>query len=165
MSKKLYLDLEICNKCPKCVIKCAYMYHPDNNGITNLREEGAFSAICRHCDNAPCINACPNDSLKKDDKGILFRKNYKCTGCHSCVMACPFGTIFVNNNPHKTSQCDLCIEILKGNEGPQCVETCPYGALKFGDFDENLEEFKVLVGNRAIVRALPWKKPALVRKK
>lgn len=165
MKKKLYIDLEICNKCQKCVVKCAYAYHPDNNGITYLREKGAFGTVCRHCEQAPCVSACPNDSLKKKDDGILVRANFKCTGCHSCVVACPFGTIFLDNIDHKTSQCDLCIELLKGTQGPACISTCPYGALKFGEFEANAEEHKTGVGEYAVVRALPWKMPVKKKKK
>ncbi|OIN98444.1 hypothetical protein COY52_08335 [Candidatus Desantisbacteria bacterium CG_4_10_14_0_8_um_filter_48_22] len=165
MSKRLYIDLEICNKCPECVVKCSYLYHPGNNGITRLREEGAFNAICRLCDNAPCVTSCPNDALKRDEKRFITRSGFKCTGCHSCVAACPFGTIFTETIPFTNSQCDLCIKILKEGGEPACVPTCPYGALKFGEFAESAEEFKVFVGERMLVRALPWKKPLPVKKK
>ena len=172
MSKKLYIDLEICNKCPKCVVKCAYYHHPENNGITHLREEGAFNVICRHCDNAPCINSCPNDALKRTEERVITRSAFKCTGCHSCFAACPFGTIFLETIPFKNSQCDLCIDILKEGEEPVCVPTCPYGALKFaevgsgkGEISESPEEFKTFVGKRTLVHVLPWKKPIPVKKK
>lgn len=165
MSKRLYIDLEICNKCRGCVVKCSYPNHPENNGITHLREEGAFSVICRHCENAPCVSSCPNEALKKNEQGVLVRSLFKCTGCHSCVAACPFGTIFLETIPFRSSQCDLCINILKEGEEPSCVPTCPYGALKFGEFSESPEEFKVFVGERTLVRVLPWKKPLPVKKK
>lgn len=165
MSKRLYIDMEICNKCPKCVVKCAYPYHPDNNGITNLREEGAFKVICRHCDNAPCVSSCPNDALNKDEQGNLVRSSFKCSGCHSCVATCPFGTIYLDVIPFRNSQCDLCVHILKGNEIPVCVSTCPYGALKFGEFEESAERNEVFSGARVLAHGLPWKKPPKEKKK
>jgi carbon-monoxide dehydrogenase iron sulfur subunit len=49
----------------------------------------------------------------------------KCTGCWSCIEACPFDAIFkdeVNNVPIR---CDLCMDL----EVPACVSSCHTQAL------------------------------------
>ncbi|MCM8798208.1 MAG: 4Fe-4S ferredoxin, partial [Candidatus Omnitrophica bacterium] len=68
---RLFIDLEVCSKCPECVVKCSYFYHPQNNGITNLREFATFVLVCRHCEDAPCVNSCYHQALEKQADGIL----------------------------------------------------------------------------------------------
>jgi len=58
-----------------------------------------FALICRRCASAPCVAACPRGALEKvpsgtNDAGMLKRANMLCTGCGTCALACPFGTIY-----------------------------------------------------------------------
>ena len=92
--KKLFVDLDICAVCPECVVDCDYLYHPGNNGITHLREKAHFALICRHCEQAPCVNSCPQEALKRGEDKVVVRSNMLCIGCNSCLAACPFGTIY-----------------------------------------------------------------------
>ena len=57
------------------------------------------SIACMHCSDAPCVQACPAGCLYKDEAtGLTLYDNNKCIGCHSCVMACPFGApVFYGN--------------------------------------------------------------------
>lgn len=156
-TKKLFIDLDVCCKCPECVIKCDYYYHPNNNGITELREKAHFALVCRKCEEADCVSACPKEALKKSEEGILVRSNMLCVGCNSCALACPFGTIYKETIPFLTLQCDLCVDRCEGRD-PLCVTTCPYGALKFGDFQEEKEKHIYRIKEGLIVHSTPWKK-------
>lgn len=155
--KKLFVDYEICNKCPECVIRCSYVIHPANNGITDLREQIAFFFACRRCDDYPCVNACPKNALKREN-GIIKRSNFLCISCKSCALACPFGTIPINILQYLTERCDVCLGS-RLHEGDRfiCIESCPYGALKLVD-EEELNGVKNLhkIGEHIIVKAISW---------
>ena len=67
MSAKLILDLKKCEECQKCdsQVECSYKHHPDNRGIDALLEKIRFALICRKCEAAPCVKACPRQALEK----------------------------------------------------------------------------------------------------
>ncbi len=125
----LLLDLDVCDSadCEGCEASCDNLVHPGNNGISKIREQATFAHYCRQCENQACLSACPVDALVKNDEGTLERANLLCIGCDSCVMACPFGTIYTDFLPFLDSTCDLC----EGKEGePSCVSTCPHEGLR-----------------------------------
>lgn len=127
--RTLLLDLAICDgaECKECEAICENLDHPGNDGIAKLREQATFAYYCRQCEDQACLTACPVDALEKNEDGVVERANLLCIGCDSCVMACPFGTIFTEFIPFLDSKCDLCPE----KEGePSCVSTCPYDGLK-----------------------------------
>lgn len=124
----ILLDLDVCDgaDCDECEAICDNLIHPGNNGITDLREQATFAYYCRQCENQACLTACPRDALEKGEDGLVVRANLLCIGCDSCVMACPFGTIYTDFLPFLDSRCDLC----EGREGrPSCVSSCPYNGL------------------------------------
>ncbi|MCM8769556.1 MAG: ferredoxin [Candidatus Omnitrophica bacterium] len=155
--KKLLVDYEICHRCPKCVVSCSYFFHPGNNGLTALREEIAYSLICRRCENHPCVQACPNGALKEQE-GTVRRSPLLCVSCKSCSLACPFGTILPELLPYLKDRCDLCRESrLEDKQRFVCVNTCPYGALRLVE-EEEIKEMKnlQLVNNTLVVKAVDW---------
>jgi Fe-S-cluster-containing dehydrogenase component len=88
-----------------------------------------LSISCQHCDDAPCITACPTGCLYKDAETCLtLYDNAKCIGCHSCAMACPFGAPSFNGQG-KMVKCDGCIQRLHAKLQPACVRVCPSSAL------------------------------------
>jgi len=162
MTKRLYIDLDKCRACGDCKAKCSYYYHPFNSGIQNLREIAEFSVKCRHCEEAPCIKSCPRDALEKQDDAIVKRYNMRCVSCKTCSYACPFGTILPELLPYAVSKCDYCLGRLNENDVPVCIGECPYNAIQYGDFEPNDKEYKFLVSEHLVVRAVPWKKEAFI---
>lgn len=132
------LDMDRCCACGACAVACM-----DQNDIEITEEhplrkvfamEGTnghayISVACMHCEDAPCIVACPVGCLSKDERGLTVYDSTSCIGCHSCAMACPFGAPTYNRFG-KMQKCDGCAERLSHGLEPACVRTCSLGALK-----------------------------------
>ncbi|MFH1615634.1 MAG: 4Fe-4S dicluster domain-containing protein [Planctomycetota bacterium] len=150
MAAKLIIDLAKCKLQNESKVRCSYKHHPENKGIDALLEKIRFSLICRKCESAPCIKACPNDALEKvannDDAGILRRANMLCTGCGSCATACPFGTIYTDLIPFPSSVCDVCKARLGKGEKPLCVTTCDNGSIDYKEVDKEKDLVEVSDG-------------------
>jgi Fe-S-cluster-containing hydrogenase component 2 len=70
------------------------------------------------------MDACPVGAIEVDPKTNARVINaQKCTGCMTCVKACPWAMISFNEETKKATKCDLC-----GGD-PQCVKWCPSGAM------------------------------------
>lgn len=145
MGAKLIIDLAKCKLQSESKVQCSYKHHPGNKGIDALLEKIRFALICRKCDAAPCVSACPNDALEKvptsnGDSGILKRANMLCTGCGSCAIACPFGTVYTDLTPFPSSVCDVCRDRLAPGEKPLCVTTCQDGSIDYRQVDLDKEQ-------------------------
>ena len=181
MGAKLIIDLAKCKLQEESGVQCSYKHHPENKGFDSLLEMIRFALICRRCEAAPCINACPQGALEKVpsekgslmdktllvstgpkgvlqkvakdniDAGTLKRANMLCTGCGSCAIACPFGTIYTDLIPFPSSVCDVCKGRLAPDEKPLCVTTCKDGSIDYqevhaeDDLDEVFEDIMVKV--------------------
>lgn len=155
--ERLFVDLDICStKCPECVIKCSYFYHPENIGITSVRELATYCAICRKCEEPHCVNSCKFEALEKQKDNLLVRYGMRCVSCKSCSHACPYGTIYPELVPLAFHNCDYCLDRKKEKGEPVCISTCPYGALgiKEGEFGPDKNTF--LVGENVLVHSTHW---------
>ncbi len=145
MGAKLIIDLAKCKLQGESGTQCSYKHHPDNKGIDSLLEMIRFALICRKCETAPCVKACPNGALEKEptedeDSGTLKRANMLCTGCGTCAIACPFGTIYTDLIPFPSSVCDVCRGRLGEGEKPLCVTTSKDGSIDYKEVDATKEK-------------------------
>ena len=46
--------------------------------------------LCMHCDDTPCVKACPTSALNGRADGIVMYEEDKCCGSRACVTACPY---------------------------------------------------------------------------
>jgi molybdopterin-containing oxidoreductase family iron-sulfur binding subunit len=140
-----------------------------NTFLNEEVEHKPFLVLCNHCENPPCVRACPTQATFKNDNGIVMMDFHRCIGCRFCMAACPFGArsfnfrdprpfIEVNNKEFPTrmkgvvEKCNFCAERLAVGKMPACVEASN-GALAFGDlYDEHSEVRELLKENYTIRR-------------
>ena len=157
MAKRLVINLRECDQCNNCGVSCDYFYRPHSNdhGVLALRERATFNLICRRCEIASCVKACPYNALERHDDGTLERSNLRCVSCKLCAQACPFGTIHFEMLPFYVTPCDGCID--RNPDGPPCVSSCGRGAIKFRDV-EAAEPGIHILDERLAARAPKWRK-------
>ena len=69
--------------------------------------------------------ACPTGAIYRDGvTDAVLVDSAKCVGCRSCIVACPWGLVWMNAEG-RIDKCDLC----EGN--PQCAKWCPTEAIKY----------------------------------
>ena len=151
MAKRVYLNLDLCCGCRSCAAACAYGHHVQSMLGHGKLDAAQLPLHCLHCDQPACAAACPNQAMEKLGDGMVLRSTFKCVGCSSCSVACPFGVIRVDLSKHIVPKCDLCLDRLKEGEIPRCVATCTSGALSFVDVDAQVADDKK---NLASVRIL-----------
>jgi Fe-S-cluster-containing dehydrogenase component len=158
--KAFVIDVGICNGCYSCQISCKDEHvgndwtpyakpQPDTGQFWMKMNESVLGTVpkvrvsyrpvpCMHCDNAPCIDACPVEgAIYKRDDGLVIIDPTKCTGCKSCVDVCPWDTIYFNESLNIAQKCTGCAHLLdNGWTEPRCVDSCPTGAIKFGEESE-----------------------------
>ena len=68
--------------------------------------------------------------------GTVYVNQDLCIGCGSCAEACPFGVPHVDETLEKSFKCWACLDRLDNGKTTACANTCPTGALVFGDRSE-----------------------------
>jgi formate dehydrogenase iron-sulfur subunit len=95
-----------------------------------------MSDVCKHCHNAPCLEACPTGALFRTEFDTVVVQQDICNGCGYCVPACPFGVVDISTLDGKAHKCTLCYDRLKGGLEPACAKSCPTDSIQFGEVDE-----------------------------
>lgn len=131
MMKYLYAVREGCTGCRSCEYACS-MFH--NKGLVRpsvsaihvkkYKNVVDIPMICWHCEDAPCVKACPTtpQAIVKDKETniIKYIDDKTCLGakCNKCIEACPPGFLRRHPDTGWPIFCDLC-----GGD-PQCVKAC-----------------------------------------
>lgn len=95
-----------------------------------------MSDVCKHCANAPCLEACPTGSLFRTEFDTVVVQQDICNGCGYCVPSCPFGVVDLSTVDGKAHKCTLCYDRLKGGLEPACSKSCPTDSIQFGEIPE-----------------------------
>ena len=158
MAKRLFIDLNKCDECEKCTVKCDAFYRAKatDHGVISLREMATFALICRRCEEPSCVAACRFEALERQADGILKRYNMRCVSCKSCSQACPFGTIYPETVPFYVTNCDWCIE--SSGKEPACAMSCEKDAIEYKDVQESEKEGIYILSDNLAVHAPKWDK-------
>jgi formate dehydrogenase iron-sulfur subunit len=106
---------------------------PNGNADT-LTRWLMMSDVCKHCQNAGCLNACPTGAIIRTEFDTVYIQQDICNGCGYCVPACPFGVIEVSAQADGTAhKCTLCYDRLQGGLEPACAKACPTDSIVFGE--------------------------------
>lgn len=92
-----------------------------------------MSDVCKHCNDAGCLDACPTGSLIRTEFESVYVQPDICNGCGYCITACPFGVIDRREDDGRAWKCTLCYDRLKGDMEPACAKACPTKSIHFGD--------------------------------
>jgi formate dehydrogenase iron-sulfur subunit len=95
-----------------------------------------MSDVCKHCANAPCLEACPTGSIFRTEFDTVVVQQDICNGCGYCVPACPFGVVALDESDGKAHKCTLCYDRLKGGFEPACAKVCPTESIVFGEIGD-----------------------------
>ena len=91
---------------------------------------------CQHCEDAPCIKACPCGALHKGSGGTVQVDYDVCSGHAACKEVCPYGAIYIDPVANQAVKCHNCTHRVDEGMDPACVSTCPSDALAFGDLND-----------------------------
>ena len=145
-------DLDRCVGCLSCATACKTVNNVEPGSFwcktlrigPNPMYEGAqcpdvelyfLTVQCQHCYNPACVKVCPTGASKKEADGTVQIDKEKCIGCQFCVMACPYGVRYLNEEERVVEKCTLCQQQTAQGKLPQCVSQCVGIAKYFGDLD------------------------------
>jgi formate dehydrogenase iron-sulfur subunit len=94
------------------------------------------SDVCKHCEHAGCLEACPTGSIVRTEFGGVFIQPDVCNGCGYCVVACPFGVVDRRPDDGRAFKCTFCYDRQKAGLEPACAKVCPTQSIQFGDLGE-----------------------------
>ncbi len=147
--KKLawFVDTRRCFGCHGCEVSCkAENDVPLGNYIrqTFYKDVGEYPKVarmflpmaCQHCEDAPCIKACPCGALKKGTGGSVLVDYEICCGHGTCVDVCPYGAIYMDPVANQAVKCHNCVHRVDEGMEPACTDTCPADAIYFGDLND-----------------------------
>jgi formate dehydrogenase iron-sulfur subunit len=95
-----------------------------------------LSDVCKHCETAACLDACPTGSIIRTEFDSVFVQPDICNGCGYCVSACPFGVIDRREDDGRAWKCTLCYDRLGTGMKPACAQACPTESIVFGELGD-----------------------------
>jgi Fe-S-cluster-containing dehydrogenase component len=154
----IVVDVTKCNGCYNCFISCKDEYCEIDHKPLSVgqpltgqswmkvieKERGRYPKVkvdyiaipCMHCDEPACAVPDPKAVYKRVD-GIVIIDPKKAAGNKDIVSHCPYRVIYWNEEKQVAQKCTMCAHLLEaGWKEPRCVESCPTGALTFGDLDD-----------------------------
>ncbi|MFQ5788911.1 MAG: 4Fe-4S dicluster domain-containing protein [Acidobacteriota bacterium] len=179
----MVIDLKRCVGCNACTLACKQEYGTpvgvhfarvvtDEVGTYPSCRRTFLPVLCNHCEDAPCLKACPTGATCTRPDGIVMVDRNKCIGCRACAVACPYmnrhfirkGMLrsgygdngltpyemvkFADFQEGTNTKCTLCAHRVDEGLEPACVVTCPTEARIFGDLDDEGGRLQELIEKR-----------------
>ncbi len=165
--KVIGVHMDRCTGCKTCELYCAAERGSEGKTLLaavqespvpqpRLRVEGEagspFPLQCRHCLDAPCLDACLAGALVRDEKtNLVVIREDRCIACWTCTAFCPYGVIFPWPERKIALKCDRCGYM----EEPVCVDVCPTRALELVDlnaFEDLLREKRKAISRKVAAK-------------
>lgn len=129
VQRYLFAERRNCTGCRACEYACSVrqlgVVRPAISRIHIYRHKRIVDIplICWHCEDAPCVAACPNTppslAVHPDTNGIIHNTGTcRGTSCLRCRDACPARFVRIHPDTGQPLMCDMC-----GGE-PECVKAC-----------------------------------------
>lgn len=140
----LEIEYESCWGCKTCEVACKQEYNHEIKFI-HVCDHGpkidgdSFEyfhrpVVCRHCDEPSCVEACAEQAITKRKDGIVILDRDKCTGCQTCIEACPYDAIGFDETRWTALKCNLCHHRVDQGLIPACADNvCLAHCIYFGD--------------------------------
>jgi Fe-S-cluster-containing dehydrogenase component/formate-dependent nitrite reductase membrane component NrfD len=154
------IDQRSCIGCHACTVACKEE-HGVELGVfrtwVKYIEQGEFPDTrrffsvlrCNHCEDAPCVTACPVTALFKREDGIVDFDPQRCIGCKMCMNACPYDALYIDPKSHTAAKCNFCAHRVDVGLKPSCEVVCPTDAILSGDLDDPDSEITRLINTEA----------------
>lgn len=100
----MVIDVARCVGCQACTVACKTenqspydaWYAPVIEWEVGVYPDATLNylpTLCNHCEDAPCVTACPSGAITRRDDGIVLADEDVCIGSRACMAACPYGAI------------------------------------------------------------------------
>ncbi len=138
MVRWIFVDYEKCSGCRACEVECSLTHEgiiwreASRIRIVEPLPGITIPVVCVQCTEKYCMKSCRYDAIYLDSDEVIHVDSQKCTGCGSCINACPAHIPIMHPQDSYVLICDLC-----GGE-PACVDVCSslgYEALKVVESD------------------------------
>jgi len=159
--KVFMIDIARCNGCYGCQLACKDEHvgnewmpyakpQPDTGHFWMKLIEKTHGQVpkvkleytpypCMHCADPPCVKQSGAFSRRED--GLVILDPTK-AGEKELVKACPYGTVYWNEELNIAQKCTGCAHLVDEGKAPRCVDFCPTGALRFGEEEEFAAEIE-----------------------
>lgn len=92
-----------------------------------------YSDSCKHCTEAPCLEACPTGAIFRTEDGLVLVNEEVCNGNGHCVPACPFGVIGLRRSQGTAAKCTFCYDRVAEGLETACAQVCPTDCIQYGE--------------------------------
>jgi formate dehydrogenase iron-sulfur subunit len=167
MANAFLIDTTLCTACRGCQVACKQWHDLPaettvNRGsfqnpldlsfgtykLVRMREKVLDGRIqwlffpdqCRHCLEAPCLETAGDPSAIYQDEAtgaILYTAETRNLLTTEIIESCPY-YIPRAADDGTLAKCDMCNDRVHNGLKPACVQTCPTGAMQFGEREEML---------------------------
>lgn len=143
----MLIDLRTCIGCHACSVACKAEFDIPLGvfrDTVKYVEEGTYPKatrhfipiLCNHCEDAPCVKACPTGAIIRLENGEVVINQGDCNVNRFCMAACPYGAIYIDPDQHVAQKCTFCEHRTAQGMQPACVDACPTHCRIFGDLDD-----------------------------